>query len=123
MSRVLIDTQAFFPKEITINAGDSIVVAPGGKVLAGPMRNDCGILYADLDEGKVGVGGEEACDDGHAARPDWEASGPTLPPSGLPAISPTRGERVRYWERNSTPSPRRRAGSGLGRYSSGSIPL
>ena len=32
-----------------INAGDSAVVAPGGKVALGPLRNDVGILYADIN--------------------------------------------------------------------------
>jgi nitrilase len=53
-----------------VNGGDSLVVAPGGKVLAGPMRNEVGLLYADI--------GSEAIDDarrtldvaGHYGRPD-----------------------------------------------------
>ena len=53
-----------------INAGDSIVVAPGGKLLAGPMRNDCGILYADLDEGKVRDARRTLDIVGHYARPE-----------------------------------------------------
>jgi nitrilase len=53
-----------------INAGDSIVVAPGGKVLAGPMRNECGILYADLDEGKVQDARRTLDIVGHYARPE-----------------------------------------------------
>lgn len=31
-----------------INAGDSAVIAPSGKVVAGPLRNDVGVLYADI---------------------------------------------------------------------------
>lgn len=53
-----------------VNAGDSAVIAPGGKIVAGPLRNEVGVLYADL--------GVEAIDNarrtldvtGHYARPD-----------------------------------------------------
>jgi nitrilase len=32
-----------------VNAGDSAVVAPGGKFVAGPLRNEAGVLYADVN--------------------------------------------------------------------------
>jgi nitrilase len=38
-----------------VNAGDSVVVAPGGKIVAGPLHNELGILYADIDLERVGV--------------------------------------------------------------------
>jgi nitrilase len=53
-----------------INPGDSIVVAPGGRVVAGPLRNECGILYAELDEGKVHDARRTLDIVGHYARPE-----------------------------------------------------
>jgi nitrilase len=32
-----------------INPGDSVVIAPGGKIVAGPLRQDKGLLYAEVD--------------------------------------------------------------------------
>ena len=53
-----------------VNPGGSIVVAPDGKLLTGPMRNEVGILYADLDPGQV-VSARRSLDVvGHYARPD-----------------------------------------------------
>ena len=34
-----------------INPGDSVVVRPGGEIIAGPLHEEHGILYADLDVG------------------------------------------------------------------------
>lgn len=53
-----------------VNAGDSVVVAPGGKIVAGPMHEDVGILYADLDLERVGVARRSLDTVGHYARPD-----------------------------------------------------
>lgn len=36
-----------------VNGRDSAVVAPGGKLLSGPMRNAQGVLYAELDMGLI----------------------------------------------------------------------
>ena len=53
-----------------INPGDSIVVAPGGEIVAGPLRGEYGILYADLDLERV-VTARRALDvAGHYSRPD-----------------------------------------------------
>ena len=32
-----------------INPGDSVVVRPGGEIIAGPLHEEHGILYAELD--------------------------------------------------------------------------
>ena len=56
--------------EECINAGDSIVVAPGGKIVAGPMRNETGILYAGIDTASVGAARRSLDVVGHYARPD-----------------------------------------------------
>lgn len=53
-----------------INDGDSVIVDPRGKVVAGPLRRELGILYADIDLAAV-VPARRALDvAGHYARPD-----------------------------------------------------
>jgi nitrilase len=65
-----------------INAGDSGVVAPGGKIVAGPMRNEFGILYADIDLERVGVARRSLDVAGHYSRPDiFQLHVNTSPPS------------------------------------------
>ena len=60
-----------FPDADTwINPGDSVVVAPGGEIVAGPLRGEYGILYAEIDPARV-VASRRALDvAGHYARPD-----------------------------------------------------
>jgi nitrilase len=53
-----------------INEGDSVVVAPGGKIVAGPMRRETGILYADVSVDAVGAAKRRIDVAGHYARPD-----------------------------------------------------
>ena len=53
-----------------VNPGDSIVIAPGGKIIAGPMRNEQGILYAEIDNKRVGIARRSLDIVGHYARPD-----------------------------------------------------
>jgi nitrilase len=53
-----------------VNAGDSVVVAPGGKIVAGPLRNELGVLYADIDLERVGVARRSLDTVGHYSRPD-----------------------------------------------------
>jgi nitrilase len=53
-----------------IHPGDSVVVAPGGKIVAGPLREACGILYADIDLARVGMAHRSLDVTGHYARPD-----------------------------------------------------
>jgi nitrilase len=53
-----------------INAGGSIVVAPGGKIVAGPMHRESGILYAEVDLERVGMARRNLDVVGHYARPD-----------------------------------------------------
>ena len=53
-----------------INPGDSLVVAPGGEIVAGPMHQEQGLLYADIDASRS-VKAKRALDvAGHYARPD-----------------------------------------------------
>jgi nitrilase len=53
-----------------INSGDSIVVAPGGKIAAGPLHDAYGILYAEIDLECVGIARRSLDITGHYARPD-----------------------------------------------------
>jgi nitrilase len=53
-----------------INAGDSLVIAPGGEVVAGPMREEKGILYAEIDSSKVAESKRVLDVAGHYSRPD-----------------------------------------------------
>jgi nitrilase len=53
-----------------INDGDSVIVAPGGKLLAGPMRRQKGLLFADLDRAAVAPARRVLDVTGHYARAD-----------------------------------------------------
>jgi nitrilase len=53
-----------------INSGDSAVIAPGGKIAAGPLRKEIGILYADIDLEQVEIARRSLDVVGHYARPD-----------------------------------------------------
>ena len=58
------------PEEDWINPGDSVVIAPGGEKVAGPLHEQQGILYADVDPARA-AGGRRTFDvAGHYARPD-----------------------------------------------------
>ena len=53
-----------------VNPGDSIVIAPGGAIIAGPMRKEAGILYCDIDREKVSIAKRTLDVAGHYSRPD-----------------------------------------------------
>ena len=53
-----------------INPGDSLVVEPRGKIAAGPLSRESGILYADVDVSRCGVARRSLDVAGHYARPD-----------------------------------------------------
>lgn len=60
-----------FPDEAEwINDGDSVVIDPQGKVVAGPMRREAGILYADIDVERVAPSRRAFDVAGHYARND-----------------------------------------------------
>jgi nitrilase len=52
------------------NPGDSVIVAPGGKIAAGPMHEEHGILYAEVDLERVGMARRSLDVVGHYSRPD-----------------------------------------------------
>ncbi len=65
------DASTIYPDaEEWVNPGDSVVIAPGGAVVAGPMRREAGILYAEVDTAKVGLARRTLDVVGHYARPD-----------------------------------------------------
>ncbi len=53
-----------------INAGDSVITAPGGKIVAGPLHASFGLLTAEIDLAKVGMAHRSLDVAGHYARPD-----------------------------------------------------
>ncbi len=58
------------PERTWINGGESTIVDPNGAVLAGPMKEQEGIVYAEIDPAKV-TGSRWMMDaGGHYARPD-----------------------------------------------------
>jgi nitrilase len=62
---------ALYPDdEEWLNAGDAVVVDPRGALVAGPMRRERGILYAECDLGSVAVARRALDLSGHYARPD-----------------------------------------------------
>jgi len=62
--------QLFPDPDEWINPGDSVVVAPGGKIVAGPLREALGILYAQIDLERVAAARRNLDVVGHYARPD-----------------------------------------------------
>ncbi len=53
-----------------VNPGDSVVIAPGGEIVAGPMNQEVGILYHQLDREKVSIAKRALDVAGHYSRPD-----------------------------------------------------
>ena len=53
-----------------INPGDSVVIAPGGQIVAGPLRQEDGILYCDIELEKAGIAKRALDVSGHYSRPD-----------------------------------------------------
>jgi nitrilase len=53
-----------------VNPGDSVIIAPGGEIVAGPLRREAGILYCDIDLEKAAIAKRALDVAGHYARPD-----------------------------------------------------
>lgn len=65
------DKALLYPdEEEWINPGDSVVIAPGGKIVAGPLRREMGVLYAEIDIAQVASARRSLDVVGHYARPD-----------------------------------------------------
>jgi nitrilase len=71
MPRDLPGRESLFPDDDEwINGGDSAVAAPGGRIVAGPMHNERGILFAEIELERVGSARRSLDVAGHYARPD-----------------------------------------------------
>jgi nitrilase len=57
-------------EEDWINPGDSTVIAPGGDIVAGPLRELQEILYANVDLDRVAIARRSFDVAGHYSRPD-----------------------------------------------------
>jgi len=65
------DKTSLYPDaEEWVNSGDSVVIAPGGAIVAGPVRNEQAILYAEVDRMQVAPARRSLDVVGHYARPD-----------------------------------------------------
>ena len=65
------DRERIYPDpEEWVNPGDSVIVAPNGKPVAGPLHQRYGILYADCDLGRVAAAHRTLDVTGHYGRPD-----------------------------------------------------
>ena len=53
-----------------INPGDSVVIAPGGEIVAGPLHQQSGILYHELDRDSVNKARRALDVASHYSRPD-----------------------------------------------------
>jgi nitrilase len=53
-----------------VNDGDSVIVAPGGKLVTGPLRREKGLLFADIDRSAVTAGRRALDVAGHYSRTD-----------------------------------------------------
>jgi nitrilase len=63
-SRLFPDLEAWF------NPGDSVIVDPSGQVVAGPLHEKHGILYADCDPARASAAKRTLDVAGHYGRPD-----------------------------------------------------
>ncbi len=63
-------TELFPSAQEWVNPGDSVIVAPGGKIVAGPLHEEFGILYAEIDLDRVGMARRSLDVVGHYSRPD-----------------------------------------------------
>ena len=65
------DRKRLFPDlESWFNPGDSVIVDPGGTVVAGPLHEKHGILYADCDPARAAASKRTLDVAGHYGRPD-----------------------------------------------------
>jgi nitrilase len=65
------DRDRLFPdQDDWFNPGDSVVVGPNGRIVAGPLRDEHGILYADCDPAAAAAGRRTLDVAGHYGRPD-----------------------------------------------------
>jgi len=65
------DRNRLYPdRDEWVNNGDSVVIAPGGDIAAGPMHKEEGILYAEIDTARSATAKRALDVVGHYSRPD-----------------------------------------------------
>jgi nitrilase len=65
------ERERLYPQEEAwINPGDSVVVAPGGEVVAGPLHQEKGMLLYDIDLARIAASRRALDVAGHYGRPD-----------------------------------------------------
>jgi nitrilase len=62
--------QLFPDPDEWLNPGDSVVVAPGGEVVAGPLHEEHGLLLADIEPARVAPAHRTLDVAGHYSRDD-----------------------------------------------------
>jgi nitrilase len=62
--------EVFPDQDDWFNPGDSVVIGPDGRIVAGPLRNEHGILYADCDPAAAAAARRTLDVAGHYGRPD-----------------------------------------------------
>jgi nitrilase len=62
--------QLFPDADEWINPGDSVVVAPGGEIVAGPLHEAFGLLMADIEPSRAAAARRTLDVTGHYSRPD-----------------------------------------------------
>ena len=62
--------QLFPDPDEWINSGDSVVVAPGGSIVAGPLHEEVGLLLADIEPARAPAARRTLDVTGHYSRPD-----------------------------------------------------
>ncbi|MEJ2553857.1 MAG: carbon-nitrogen hydrolase family protein [Gammaproteobacteria bacterium] len=65
------DKDRLYPDcEEWVNDGDSVVIAPGGEIIAGPLRRQEGMLFAEIDATRAATAKRALDVAGHYSRPD-----------------------------------------------------
>ncbi len=65
------DKESLYPdKDEWVNPGDSVVIAPGGRIVAGPLHQEDGLLYCEIDLKEVAIAKRTLDVTGHYSRPD-----------------------------------------------------
>jgi nitrilase len=65
------ERQTLYPaSEDWINPGDSVVIAPGGQIVTGPLHEKQEILYAEIDAAQAAISRRTFDVAGHYSRPD-----------------------------------------------------
>ncbi len=65
------DKENLYPdKDEWVNPGDSVVIAPSGRIAAGPLHQEDGLLYCEIDLKEVAIAKRTLDVTGHYSRPD-----------------------------------------------------